>query len=61
MLSKHFVFIVILAICILGVAKQVYAGQEDAALFQEALSRYGQWLNYDSYGLVWRPGQVSRG
>ena len=66
MLPRHFVFIVILAFCTLGLtaappgAKQVYAGQEDAPLFQEALSRYGQWLNYGSYGQVWRPGQVNR-
>ena len=66
MLPRYFMFIILLAFCTLGLtaappgAQQVYAGQEDAALFQEALSRYGQWLNYGSYGLVWRPRQVNR-
>ena len=58
--------IVILAVCTLGLtltppgASPAYAGQEDAALFQEALSAYGQWLNHGQHGLVWRPRQVSR-
>ena len=67
MLPKHIVrFIIILAICTLGFsaappgAKRAYAGQEDAALFQEALSTYGQWLNYGQHGLVWRPRQVDK-
>ena len=59
-------FIIIVAICILGCnaaptgARPAYAGQEDAALFQETLSAFGQWLNYGQYGQVWRPGQVDK-
>jgi Family of unknown function (DUF6600) len=67
MLPKHICrFIIIFAICILGCnaaptgARPVYAGQEDAALFQETLSAFGQWLNYGQYGQVWRPGQVDK-
>ena len=58
--------IIILAICIpasgltLSGVTQVYAASADVALFQEVLSKYGQWLNYGKYGLVWRPGQVDR-
>ena len=67
MLQRHlYGFVIILAIGILGLStappgvRQAYAGQEDAALFQEALSSYGQWLTYGSYGPVWRPRQVNR-
>ncbi len=67
MLPKQIVrFLIILAICTLGFsaappgAIPAYAGQEDAALFQEALSTYGQWLNYGQHGLVWRPRQVDK-
>ncbi|MDD3581118.1 MAG: hypothetical protein PHW74_08865 [Desulfobacca sp.] len=38
----------------------VQAGQEDAALFQEALARFGQWLDHSQYGPVWRPQQVAQ-
>ena len=57
---------IILAVCTLSFsmaspgATPAYAGQEDAALFQEALSAFGQWLNYGQHGLVWRPGQVDK-
>ncbi len=60
-------FTVLLVICTLalgavvpGTTTQVYAAQEDAALFQDALSGLGQWLNYDQHGPVWRPRQVDR-
>ncbi|MGQ9922222.1 MAG: DUF6600 domain-containing protein, partial [Desulfobacca sp.] len=36
------------------------AAPEDAALFQEALAPYGEWLQHHRHGLVWRPSQVER-
>ncbi len=39
---------------------QAQATAEDAALFQEALAPYGQWLQHNRYGLVWRPSRVER-
>ncbi len=67
MVPKHLSgFIVMLVLCTLGLTaappgvRQANAGQEDAALFQEALSSYGQWFTYGSYGPVWRPRQINR-
>ena len=59
-------FLVILVICTLALgtappgATPVSAAQEDVALFQDALSGLGQWLNYGQHGSVWRPRQVDR-
>jgi hypothetical protein len=38
-----------------GVAR---AASEDVAMFYDDLSQYGQWVEYDKYGPVWRPSQV---
>lgn len=54
-------FIIILALGLaLPGADPLYGAQEDVALFQEALSPYGQWLNLGQHGPVWRPTQVAR-
>lgn len=34
------------------------AASEDVAMFYDDLSQYGQWVEYDKYGPVWRPSQV---
>jgi hypothetical protein len=58
--------IILLAIGTLGLCMappgvtQVYAAPEDVALFQDVLSRYGQWLEHGQHGQVWRPSQVSQ-
>jgi len=54
---------VLICLVVLAVAvwtAPVTAANEDASLFQEALAPYGQWLQHNHYGLVWRPSQVSR-
>ena len=61
--SALFVIIVICTLALGGAAPgttPVYAAQEDVALFQAELSRYGQWLNHGQHGQVWRPTQVNR-
>jgi len=35
------------------------AASEDVAMFYDDLSQYGQWVEYDKYGPVWRPNQVA--
>lgn len=48
-----------LVVLLIGVwVVPVQAASEDAALFQEALAPYGQWLQHNRYGLVWRPSRV---
>ncbi len=48
-----------LLVLVIGIwAAPVQAASEDAALFQEALAPYGQWLQHNRYGLVWRPSRV---
>ncbi len=39
-----------------GTAK---AASEDVAMFYDDLSQYGQWVEYEKYGPVWRPNQVA--
>jgi len=34
------------------------AASEDVAMFYDDLSQYGQWVEYEKYGPVWRPSQV---
>ncbi len=34
------------------------AGTEDAAIFYEELTQYGNWVDYEEYGPVWYPTQV---
>ncbi len=43
----------------LGLAPAAQAGHEDAALFYEELSQYGNWVDYGTYGPVWYPSNVS--
>jgi Family of unknown function (DUF6600) len=57
-------FVIIMSFCTLWLTippggVPAYASQEDVALFKEALSDYGQWFTYGSYGPVWRPRQIS--
>jgi hypothetical protein len=35
------------------------AASEDVAMFYDDLSQYGEWVDYDKYGPVWRPNQVA--
>lgn len=35
-----------------------WAGAEDAALFYEDLAKYGEWVDYQKFGPVWRPSGV---
>jgi hypothetical protein len=41
-----------------GFSQPVRAASEDVAMFYDDLSQYGQWVDYDKYGPVWRPSQV---
>jgi hypothetical protein len=43
----------------LGLAPAARAASEDVAMFYDDLSQYGQWVDYEKYGPVWRPSQVS--
>lgn len=56
-------FVVVLAlgltlVLVPGFSQAVGAATEDAALFYEELARYGEWLDYEHYGPVWRPTEV---
>ncbi len=42
-----------------GFAGTAKAASEDVAMFYDDLSQYGQWVEYDKYGPVWRPNQVA--
>jgi hypothetical protein len=46
----------ILGSCFAGVAQ---AASEDVAMFYDDLSQHGDWVEYERYGPVWRPGQVA--
>ncbi len=41
-----------------GFSQPVRADSEDVAMFYDDLSQYGQWVEYEKYGPVWRPSQV---
>jgi len=43
-----------------GLMSVARAAAEDVAMFYDDLSQYGQWADYENYGPVWRPGQVSQ-
>jgi len=43
-----------------GLISVARAAAEDVAMFYDDLSQYGQWADYENYGPVWRPGQVSQ-
>lgn len=67
MLSKfRSALIILLAVGTMGLVVAlpavhlVYAAPEDVALFQDVLSRYGQWLDHSQHGPVWRPSQANR-
>jgi hypothetical protein len=42
-----------------GFIGTVRAASEDVAMFYDDLSQYGQWVEYENYGPVWRPNQVA--
>ena len=42
-----------------GFIGTVKAASEDVAMFYDDLSQYGQWVEYQNYGPVWRPNQVA--
>jgi hypothetical protein len=57
-------FMVVLALTfalILGAGfnRAAEAASEDVAMFYDDLSQYGEWVDYDKYGPVWRPNQVA--
>jgi hypothetical protein len=41
-----------------GFTRAAQAASEDVAMFYDDLSQYGEWVDYDKYGPVWRPTQV---
>ena len=41
-----------------GLAQPARAASEDVAMFYDDLSQYGQWVDYENYGPVWRPSKV---
>ncbi|MCL6622160.1 MAG: hypothetical protein K6T55_08675 [Syntrophobacterales bacterium] len=43
---------------ITGMPSAARAGTEDAAIFYEELTQYGNWVDYEEYGPVWYPTQV---
>ncbi|MGQ9689504.1 MAG: DUF6600 domain-containing protein [Desulfobaccales bacterium] len=50
-----------LALLLLGAAPatwSAWASMEDAALFYDELSQYGEWVEYGNYGPVWYPTNV---
>ena len=57
-------FIVVLALGLAlalgsGFPQPASAASEDVAIFYDDLSQYGQWVDYENYGPVWRPSNVS--
>ncbi len=42
----------------LAAPQSAWASMEDAALFYEELSQYGDWVEYQNYGPVWYPTKV---
>ena len=56
-------FIVVLALGLAlilgsGFPQSASAASEDVAIFYDDLSQYGQWVDYENYGPVWRPTNV---
>ena len=41
-----------------GFYQPARAASEDVAMFYDDLSQYGQWVDYENYGPVWRPSNV---
>jgi DNA segregation ATPase FtsK/SpoIIIE-like protein len=59
--SLGFLVVVTLAAAlalVAGFSQPVRADSEDVAMFYDDLSQYGQWVEYEKYGPVWRPSQV---
>ena len=57
-------FIVVLALGLAlalgsGFPQPASAASEDVAIFYDDLSQLGQWVDYENYGPVWRPSNVS--
>ena len=42
-----------------GFTRTVQAASEDVAMFYDDLSQYGDWVEMENYGAVWRPNKVS--
>jgi hypothetical protein len=58
-----FVAVLALAAALLlfsGLNNVTRAAADDVAMFYDDLSQYGQWADYENYGPVWRPDQVSQ-
>jgi hypothetical protein len=42
-----------------GFTRTVHAASEDVAMFYDDLAQYGDWVEYEKYGPVWRPNKVA--
>ena len=42
-----------------GFTRTVQAASEDVAMFYDDLSQYGEWVDLENYGAVWRPNEVA--
>jgi DNA segregation ATPase FtsK/SpoIIIE-like protein len=42
-----------------GFTRTVQAAAEDVAMFYDDLAQYGEWVDYENYGPVWRPEKVA--
>jgi hypothetical protein len=59
---KHFLTVFLALLALLSLNHQpAQATAEDAALFYEELSQYGNWVDYQDYGPVWYPTKVEEG
>ena len=57
-------FVVVLALGLAlvlggGFTRPAMASSEDVAMFYDDLGQYGQWVDYENYGPVWRPSNVN--
>ena len=56
MVALTLTFALVLGPGFTGTAK---AASEDVAMFYDDLSQYGQWVDMENYGAVWRPNKVA--
>ena len=42
-----------------GFTRTVQAASEDVAMFYDDLAQYGEWVDLENYGAVWRPNKVA--
>ena len=56
MVAMALTFALVLGLGFTGTAK---AASEDVAMFYDDLSQYGEWVDMENYGAVWRPTKVS--